>query len=472
MAGATSHGASAASPRPGSPGGRRAWLSLALPLVASLAGPGGAVPMFSELPPEVRERIDLRLQRPSNEIAASPFATLTSFEVHGQADDAGVIETMRRLGVKTVVMHNIHGSLADPADRRLNDWLDACDKAGIAVRCILVSQDLDLWRKALTNYGRRIRDWSFGNEPNAPQGNDHTRPHLMPEQYVELLAGVRRVRDEAAPGCRLFGPETAMLQCMEESPFPWLRRCLQAGLLTQVDGVSIHPYRQGYSPSNIPENPSTFEGRPGEGYRTYEEQIARLRSLAPGKPIAVNEVGWSTTPEGSICEHTQAKFALRQQIMDFALGLDCAVYFLLRERYVNCPHPLWHLENHFGLVHTDNSPKPAYVALQTLYSQLDSGCTPASEAVEFSDPAVKWYLFEDRRGEMPVRKLVYWLPVAARDDLRPREVGVRVGAVRMPRVPVDDTPRLVRLHQVEGRWGYPVVVDFVLQRVAQDVAWE
>jgi hypothetical protein len=47
----------------------------------------------------------------------------------------GVIETMRRLGVKTVVMHNIHGSLPDAKDRRLNHWLDACDKAGIIPLC-------------------------------------------------------------------------------------------------------------------------------------------------------------------------------------------------------------------------------------------------------------------------------------------------------------------------------------------------
>lgn len=442
-----------------------------LALLVVAASVGGAA-TFRELPADVKAKVDLRLAKSSNEIAASPFATLTSFEVHGENDDAGVIETMRRLGVKTVVMHNIHMCLPDPADRRLNKWLDACGKSGIEVRCILATPDLALWRKAFANYGRRIKHWSFLNEPNQPTNNDHTKPAVMPEKYVELLAAVRAVRDEVAPDCKLWGPESAMLQVMEQSPFPWLPRCLQAGLLAQADGISVHPYRQGYSPRNIPENPSTFEGRPGDGYTTYEGQIGKLRELAPGKPVAVTEVGWSTTPEGSICEHTQAKFALRQQLMDFALGLDCAVYFLLRERYVDRPAPLWNIENHFGIVHTDNTPKPAYIALQALYSQLDNGCARSALPVKFSDPQVKWYLYEDRRGAVPTLKLFYWLPVPAQDSIPATTVSAEVGPVRLPALPVSDAPRLLRLHEIEGRWGYPVLIDLILQRVKDDVAWE
>ncbi len=440
--------------------------------LALLAVSAAGAATFRELPADVKAKIDLRLARPSNEIAASPFATLTSFEVHGENDDAGVIETMRKLGVKTVVMHNIHGSLPDAKDRRLNMWLDACGRAGIQVRCILASPDPVLWRQALSNYGRRIRHWSFLNEPNQPTNNDHTKPAVMPEQYVERLAAVKRVRDEVAPDCRLYGPESAMLQLMEEQPFPWLARCLKAGLLDVVDGVSVHPYRQGYSPRNIPEHPSTFEGRPGVGYTTYEGQIGKLRQLAPGKPIAVTEVGWSTTPDGSICEHTQAKFALRQQLQDFALGLDCAVYFLLRERYVDRPYPLWHLENHFGIVHTDNTPKPAYIALQSLYSQLDGACVRSAAPVAFGDPRVKWYLYDDPRGPVPARKLCYWLPVPAEDNFAAVRTTVKVGEVSLASVPVTDAPQILRFHQVAGRWGYPVRIDLVRQTSTDDLPWQ
>lgn len=159
---------------------------LPIALILALASAANAA-TFRDLPAEVKAQVDLRLTRPSNEIAASPFATLTSFEVHGESEDDGAIETMRRLGVKTVVMHNIHGSLPDAKDRRLNHWLDTCDKVGIETRCILHSTELNLWRQALTNYGGRIRHWSFLNEPNAPTENDHSRPMFMPENYVGLL---------------------------------------------------------------------------------------------------------------------------------------------------------------------------------------------------------------------------------------------------------------------------------------------
>jgi hypothetical protein len=427
---------------------------------------------FRELPEDARKRVDLRLARASTEIEASPFATLTSFEVHGQSEDAGVIETMRRLGVKHVVMHNIHGSLPDPRDKRLNEWLDGCEAAKIEVRCILHTTDLDFWRKAVENYGARIRHWSYLNEPNSPTDNDHTRPAWMPERYAEEIARVRQVISEVDPTIKLYGPETAMLQLMEEWPFPWFRRCLEAGLLKSVDGISIHPYRQGYSPRNIPENPSTFEGRPGKGYTTYEEQIGVLRQMTGGKPIVVNEVGWSTTPAGSICEHTQAKFALRQQIMDYALGIECAVYFLLRERHVNAPCPLWHLENHFGIVHTDNSPKPAFTGLQALYSQIDSGCRRSELPVTFSQEGVKWYLYEDPRGGVPSLKLLYWLPVPAQDDFPRTLTQVKVGPVTIPEVPVSDAPRLLRLHRIDGKWDAPVLIDLILQQVDDGVRCE
>jgi len=427
---------------------------------------------FRELPDEVKARIDLRLARDSTEIEASPFATLTSFEVHGAADDAGVVATMKQLGVKRVVMHNIHGSLPDPNDKRLNDWLNGCDAAKIEVRCILHSTDSDFWRTALRNYGSRIRHWSYLNEPNMPTNNDHTKPAWMPEKYAQEIAQIRKVVNEVDPGIKLYGPETAMLQLMEDWPFPWFRRCLDAGLLDSVDGISIHPYRQGYSPRNIPENPSTFEGRPGKGYTTYEEQIGVLRQMTENKPIVVNEVGWSTTPAGTICEHTQAKFALRQQIMDFALGIDCAVYFLLRERYVNAPFPLWHQENHFGIVHTDNSPKPAFAGLQTFYSQLDSGCRRSSGVAAFGVENVKWYLYEDDRGAIPSLKLIYWLPVPAQDDFPPTTTSVKVAGVSIPEVPISDAPRILRLHRVDGEWGYPVLIDLILQRIDDSVQWE
>lgn len=268
---------------------------------------------------------------------------------------------------------------------------------------------------------------------------------------------------------------------MEESPYPWLRLALEAGLLKAADSVTIHPYRQAYSPKNIPENPSTFEGRPTPRYRTYEEQIHTLRQMVGSKPIAVTEVGWSTAPKGplasltagTITELTQAKFALRQQVMDFALGLDCAVYFLLRERHADAPFPAGQLENHFGIVRVDNSPKSAYVALQTPYSQLDNRCKRNEKArVRFSVEGVKWFVFDDTSSSVPARKIVYWLPVPARDDFPVERINIQLDDAFVHDVPLSDALRMVRLHRIDGKWGYPILIDLLKQMADENVAWE
>jgi hypothetical protein len=129
------------------------------------------------------------------------------------------------------------------------------------------------------------------------------------------------------------------------------------------------------------------------------------------------------------------------------------------------------MENHFGIVHTDNSPKPAYVALQTLYSQLDSGCAKSALPIQFSAAGVKWYLYEDNRGAVPTLKLFYWLPVPADDDFPRTTTSVELAGVTVPEAAVSDCPMILRLHKIDDRWGRPVLIDPVLQTVQDNVAW-
>jgi len=458
----------------------RSLLLLLLVLMGPDAVGGDLYPTFAQLPTDVHQGVDVRLRRPSDDIASSPFGTVVSSEVHPQQQDADVAHLMRELGVKWVVMHNYHAMLADPDDPRLNAWLAMCADAKIRPYCILVSRDIELWRAAVRNFGDHIKHFGFLNEPNAPTDNDHTKPVVQPAEYVSDLWNVRAAVKAIRSDVKLYAPECAMLQCMEESPYPWLPLTVEAGLLKAADGVSIHPYRQAYGPSNIPENPSTFGGSPTPRYRTYEEQIERLRSMVNGKPIGVTEVGWSTAPRGPlapltsepITELTQAKFALRQQIMDFALGVEPATYFMLRDRDADRPYPAGHIENSFGIVRADGTPKPAYTALQTLYSQLDGACKRNPRAaVRFSLPGVKWYLFDDESRGVPMRKLIYWLPQAGRDDFPIHHATASVDDVMAIGVPVSDAPRLLRLHMIDNRWSCPIVIDLMEQRMDGNVRW-
>ena len=461
----------------------RGWTMMLMAMeLMIVAGSVAAEPTFNSLPEATRKTIPIRLERTSNEIPDSPFATMGSLEVWRESEDLGVVETMRQLGIKHIVMQNLNDNVTNPKNPRLDRFYNACKAAGIEVRAILNFADLKLWEAALRNWGDSITYWSYLNEPNSPQNDDHTNPRLMPEKYVTEIHAVRQLRDRVAPKVKLGGPEVGMLQVMEEEPFPWLRRALEAGLSKEIDFFSFHPYRQGYSPSNVPEYPSRFFGwgtMPKE-YHTYEGQIAELRRRVGNKPLVVDEVGWSTTTTGPISEHTQAKFALRQQIQDFALGMDVAVYFMLRERHVNAPFPLGNTENHFGIVRVDNTPKLAYTALQNLYSQIDGRDKLSKVTVTVSmtgqppkmkDVVPKWYLFEDEADGVRTRKLLYWLPTAAQDTYPLVKAQVQIGDVVVEGVPISDAPQILRLHEIDGKWGWPVRIDMILHRADTKIAW-
>ncbi|MBC7287975.1 MAG: hypothetical protein H5T86_08005, partial [Armatimonadetes bacterium] len=151
------------------------------------------------------------------------------------------------------------------------------------------------------------------------------------------------------------------------------------------------------------------------------------------------------------------------------------------ERHVDRPYPLWHIENHFGIVHVDNTPKPAYKALQALYSQLDSDCKSASGVpVEFRvtrpsrdalDAQPKWFLYEDMSGEVPVRKLVFWYPVPAKDNFQPALADISVGNATATGVPITDAPQILRVHKVDERWGWPVLIDPLRYQMLENISW-
>jgi len=95
-----------------------------------------------------------------------------------------------------------------------------------------------------------------------------------------------------------------------------------------------------------------------------------------------------------------------------------------------------------------------------------SGLPPQMQGVE-----AKWYLFEDEADGTRTRKLLYWLPVAPQDEFPAVKAQVRVGDVVVDDVPIGDTPQILRVHEIDGKWGWPVRIDLVLLRADTKVAW-
>lgn len=161
------------------------------------------------------------------------------------------------------------------------------------------------------------------NEPNL-QGE--AWPYVAPEEYSRLAATVMPAIRAAAPQARVLGPALA------GPDLAYLRRAIAAGLLDQVDAVSVHPY-------GIPS--------PEEAPAFYE-QVRRL--MPDERPVVVSEWGFLAP------ELEQADLVRRALEVNAAAGIGLTVLY----RWQDAPG------HAFGLTREDGSEKPAVAVLRAL----------------------------------------------------------------------------------------------------------
>jgi len=191
--------------------------------------------------------------------------------------------------------------------------------------------------------GHRIL-WEIWNEPNI----SFWKPKPDVHQYITLAKATCRAVREQDPHAMILAPAS--------STFPWefFETMFKAGLLEQLDAVSVHPYRN-YQ----------------RGPETAAEDYLRLRSLieryAPKPrrfmPIISGEWGYATHDKGVSLE-TQAAFVVRQQ--NLLARVPLSIWYDWKN---DGPNPA-DAENNFGTVYQDLRPKPAYEAIQTMTRQL------------------------------------------------------------------------------------------------------
>ena len=204
------------------------------------------------------------------------------------------------------------------------------------------------WAAAAAKHfaGRHVL-WEIWNEPN---GNFWS-PKPDAQQYTTLALATAKAMREAEPQAAIIGPAS--------SGFPWqfLETFLKSGMLESLDAVSVHPYRNPHSP-------------PETAASDYQKLRALIERYAPPSkkdriPILSGEWGYSTFKRGVSLE-TQAAFAARQQLANLLNGVPLSIWY----DWKNDGADLNENEHNFGTVLPDLTPKPAYVAIQTLTGEL------------------------------------------------------------------------------------------------------
>lgn len=193
--------------------------------------------------------------------------------------------------------------------------------------------------------GRRVI-WEIWNEPNI----FFWRPGPDVRQYNTLALATCRAIRAVDPRATIVGPATS------EIPLKFLEEHFASGILDHLDGVSVHPYR------NYARPPETA----AEEYAMLRALIARYAPPAKKNlPILSGEWGYASHTKG-VSLPIQAAFAARQQLANLLARVPLSIWYDWKN---DGPDPA-EREHNFGLVNADLSPKPAYLAIQTLTSEL------------------------------------------------------------------------------------------------------
>ena len=199
--------------------------------------------------------------------------------------------------------------------------------------------------------------WELWNEPNI--GFWKPQPNI--DDYMAWCHAVVPAIRKADPNACIIGPATSGI------PLSFMEGCFERGLLTLVDGVSVHPYR-------------SAEQGPETALPVYEDLaglIDRFKPAGKGIPIVSGEWGYSTT---LLSDELQGKYLPRQWLSNMIAGVPISVWYDWHDDGKDPDEK----EHNFGTVTWDYKPKPAYIAMKTLAEQL-AGYTPVGRVNTESD---------------------------------------------------------------------------------------
>lgn len=219
--------------------------------------------------------------------------------------------------------------------------------------------------------------WEIWNEPNI----FFWKPKPDVHQYIALAkATIKEIR-KANPDAKIIAPAS--------SEFPWgfLEEMFKAGLIEELDAISVHPYRS----------------RPPE---TVVSDYAKLRAMiekyaSPAKkniPIISGEWGYATHTKG-VPLQIQAAYIVRQQLINLTAGIPLSIWY----DWKNDGGDPNYNEHNFGTVTQDLQPKPSYIAIKTVTTELKNCKFIRRLPLENNDVYV--LLFNDATGN---QKLAAW----------------------------------------------------------------
>lgn len=250
-----------------------------------------------------------------------------------------LVQAWDQRGIRGLVTLNLNNAIYCPGGTRIGPT----DSANIAAYARFAAT-------AAARYRSSHCVWEFWNEPN---GKNTWKPNASAAEYSVLALAAAKAIRAVDSNATIVGPAMAGIH------LDWLDTLFSSGVLNYIDGITVHPYRDG-PPPKLPETAGT-------DFRNIYALISKY--APPGKKIFIvsGEWGYSTTTiTTGVPIQTQADYFARMNLYNQYSGVPLTIWY----DWKNDGTDLTQLGQNRGLVTADLSPKPSYVAATLLTHQL------------------------------------------------------------------------------------------------------
>ncbi|HWD38496.1 MAG TPA: cellulase family glycosylhydrolase [Fimbriimonas sp.] len=232
--------------------------------------------------------------------------------------------------------------------------------------------------EAARHYARYRPIWELWNEPDS---KTFWKPSPDPRTFAKLAVATAKAIREADPSALIIGP------ALTEIKYDYLKSVFDSGLLSYIDDVSIHMYR---------------EASPENALGAYRLLSTFIQGYHPTHRIGImcTEWGYPLTLPG-ISQTRQAEYDVRMYLIGMMAGLDSTAVYEWNDDTPGQGNGDW---GHFALHNEDRSIRPGLTALKNLVHDLDGYRLTSYRA----DGPVGEYLMVFKNGAHT--KVVGWTP--------------------------------------------------------------
>ncbi len=225
------------------------------------------------------------------------------------------------------------------------------------------------WATAAAKRYRRLDPiWEIWNEPDQA---GFWPPKPDPAAYVRLARETCLAIRKRVPNAVVVGPGAAQMPTVWQAKKPLIEAVLNdTDLLACLDALSLHTHRFGTPPETVSRDYAVLRD-------TY---LAAWPAAVPRKPVIDTEWGDSVYRSG-VSEDTQARWLPRMILTNLMERVDLTNWYSLMDTGPDDNE----IEDRFGLVRSDGTQRPAYLAYQTLSRQI--GGMSLRETIARFDPA-------------------------------------------------------------------------------------